>query len=90
MDRNTLYLSKNKDYLTDSKGNNISEKVAEGSNVYYKLITLQSEAVLKVCTETQQLSVCVSWNEANECLAFENVSVCTKWEFVPIGHSNIS
>ena len=85
-----LYLSKDKIYLTDERGSNVSIRVKEGGNVYYKIIAIESEAVEKVCMGTERTRVCTLWNEDHECLVFGEVDMCTKWKLVPKGYSNIS
>ena len=89
-DDSTLYLSKDKQYLTDTKGVVIGHRVQGEGATYYASISIESEAYKKKCTALEAQRVCTVWNENNSCLVWDEVDVCTQWQYQPYGFTNIS
>lgn len=85
-----LYLTKDKHYLTDGRGNIIAIKEMEDGKDYYRPISIESEAYEKKCIQVAPRKVCVLWGEDFNCLAWDEVDICTRWELTPRGFSNIS
>lgn len=86
----TLYLSKDKQYLTDINGVIISYRMEEGGFIFYATISIESEAYKKKCMAFKAKRVCTSWNANNACLIWDEVDVCTQWQYYPDGFNNIS
>lgn len=85
-----FYLSKDRGYLTDEKGNTIAVRLETEGKSYYQVIGIESEAYEKVCTEVTSHKVCVSWDGAQKCELWEDVEVCSKLMLLPKGFGNIS
>jgi hypothetical protein len=79
----TMFLSKDKLYLTDEHGHNMAERIMMDSNPYYRTIGIESEAYDNTCLETKLLIVCTLWDAQHKCLTWDEVDVCVRSELVP-------
>lgn len=85
-----LFLTKDKHYLTDGRGNIIAIKEMENGKDYYRPISIESEAYQKICIQVAPRKICTLWDENYNCLAWGEVDVCTQWALTPKGFSTIS
>lgn len=86
----TLYLSKNKKYLTDIAGEIICHRTEKEGKIFYSVITIESEAYKRRCIGLKAIRVCTLWNDNNVCLVWDEVDVCVQWQYELYGFSNIS
>lgn len=85
-----VYLTKDKQHLTDHEGNIISRRVHEDGKTFYASIGIESEAYQKKCISLKVKKVCTLWNANHDCLVWDEVDVCAQWEYLPGGFNNIS
>lgn len=77
-----LYLSSNRQYLTNDQGANLYSKIEVDGKVYYRIIGLESEAFEKVCNNMIAVSVCTTPRIDRKDEQWEEVNICTGWNLV--------
>jgi hypothetical protein len=78
-----LFLSKDKQYLTDKGNNIISIKEETEGHSYYKTVGSPSGAYGKTGTAIRPHKVCISWDNEYKCHIWDEVDIRTQWDPAP-------